>query len=106
MPKYMVQASYTPAGVKGVMKEGGTARRAQLNQMLEKAGGRTEAFYYTFGEWDVVSIVDLPDAATMLALSMAINSSGAVNLRTTPLIMPDEIDQAAKKSIPYRAPGA
>ena len=106
MPKYMFQASYTSNGAKGIMKEGGTARRAQLSQILEKLGGRVEAFYYAFGEWDALGIIDVPYTASALAISMAINASGAVNLRTTPLITPEEIDQAAKKSIAYRAPGA
>jgi uncharacterized protein with GYD domain len=105
MAKFLVQAAYTVDGAKGIMKEGGSARKAQLGQLIEKVGGRLEAFYYAFGEWDVYSIIDVPDAATVTALSMAINASGGVRLRTTPLITPEEVDQAAKKSIAYSAPG-
>ena len=106
MAKYLIQASYSPAGAKGVLKEGGTKRKEQLSQILEPLGGRADAFYYAFGEWDVIGIIDVPDTTTVLALSMTINASGAVNLRTTPLIAPEEIDKAAKKSVTYRAPGA
>lgn len=106
MSKYLIQAAYTIDGAKGVMKEGGSARRAQLGQILERVGGKLEMFYYAFGEWDVVAVVDAPDIATVTALSMAVNASGGVKLRTTPLITPEEIDQATKKSISYRAPGA
>ena len=106
MAKFLVQAAYTVDGVKGVMREGGTARRAQLGQILERVGGKVDAFYYAFGEWDVVAIIEAPDTATVTALSMTINASGGVKLRTTPLITPEEIDQATKKSISYRAPGA
>lgn len=106
MAKYLFQAAYTIDGAKGVMKEGGTARKAQLGQILERLGGRLEAFYFAFGEWDVVGIIEAPDTATITALSMAVNGSGGVKLRTTPLITPEELDQATKKSISYRAPGA
>ena len=106
MAKFLIQATYTADGAKGIMKEGGSARKAQLGQILERLGGRLEMFCYAFGEWDVIAIVDAPDTATVAALSMAVNASGGVNLRTTPLITPEEIDQATKKSVSYRAPGA
>ena len=106
MAKFLIQASYTADGAKGILKEGGSARKAQIGQILEKLGGRVEAFYYAFGESDVVAIFEAPDTATATALSMAVNASGGVKLKTTPLITPEEIDQATKKSISYRAPGA
>jgi len=106
MAKFLIQAAYTIDGAKGVMKEGGTSRKTQIAQILERVGGKLESFYYAFGEWDVVAIFDCPDTVTATALSMAINASGGVKLRTTPLVTPEEIDQASKKSIAYRAPGA
>ena len=42
---------------------------------------------------------------TATAASLAINASGAVNLKTTVLITPEEVDEAVKKSVPYRPPG-
>jgi uncharacterized protein with GYD domain len=78
MAKFLIQASYTADGAKGIIKEGGSARKAQIVQLLERQGGRLEAFYYAFGEWDVVAIFDVPDTATVTALSMAINASGGV----------------------------
>jgi uncharacterized protein with GYD domain len=106
MAKFLIQAAYTIDGAKGVLKEGGSPRKAQIAQILERVGGKLESFYYAFGEWDVIAIMDAPDSVTATALSMAINASGGVKLRTTPLITPEEIDQATKKSIAYRAPGA
>ncbi len=106
MAKFLIQASYTVDGAKGIMKEGGSARKSQLGQTLERLGGKLEMFYYAFGEWDVIAIIEAPDTATVTALSMAVNASGGVKLRTTPLITPEEVDHATKKSISYRAPGA
>ena len=106
MAKFLIQAAYTIDGAKGVLKEGGSSRKAQIAQILERVGGKLESFYYAFGEWDVFARMDVPDAVTATALSMAINASGGVNLRTTPLLTAEEIDQATKKSIAYRAPGA
>ena len=106
MPKYLIEASYTTEGTKGLMSEGGTTRRARVQNMVEAMGGKLEAFYYAFGDSDAFVIVDAPDNATTAAISLAVNSSGAVTLKTTPLLTPEEIDQAAQKTVSYRPPGA
>jgi uncharacterized protein with GYD domain len=106
MPKFMIKASYTVEGVRGLLKEGGTARRAAVQKIIESIGGKVEAFYFAYGEADAYVIAELPDAASGLAVSLAVNASGAVRLTTIPLITPEEIDAASKKSVAYRAPGA
>jgi uncharacterized protein with GYD domain len=105
MPTYLWRASYTTEGTKGLLKDGGTKRRAAVQQMVEKAGGKLHSFYYAFGEADVYAITEFPDSVTATAVSMAVNVSGAVSLNSTLLITPEELDAAAKKSIGYRAPG-
>lgn len=106
MPKYLLQASYTAEGTKGLAKEGGSKRRAHLEEVVKKLGGRLEAFYYAFGEHDVYVIADVPDAETAAAISLAVNGSGAVRAKTTVLLSPEDMDRASKKSVGYRAPGA
>ena len=106
MPIYLWQASYTPDGSKGLLKDGGTKRRAAVQQMVEKAGGKLHAFYYAFGEADVYGICEFPDNASAAAVSLAVNASGAAHLRTILLVTPEEMDAAAKKPVNYRAPGA
>ena len=106
MAKFLVKASYTAEGAKGLIKEGGTGRRTAVQKLIESMGGKIEAFYFAYGEHDAYVITDLPDAASGLALSLAVNASGVVRLSTVPLITPDEMDAAAKKSVAYRPPGA
>jgi uncharacterized protein with GYD domain len=106
MPKYLIKASYTAEGAKGLMKAGGTARRAAVQKMIEGLGGKLETFYFAYGADDVFAICDLPDAVSGIAASLVINASGAVHSSTTPLITPEEVDAACKKLPEYRAPGA
>jgi len=106
MAKYLIKGSYSVEGTKGLLKAGGSSRRRALEQMAHGLGGKLEAFYFTFGEGDAIAIVDAPDATTAAAVSLAVNSTGAVQVSTTPLISAEEIDAACKKSIDYRAPGA
>lgn len=106
MAKFLLRATYTVDGIKGVLKEGGTARRAAAQKAVESVGGRLEAFYYAFGEDDAYVIVDVADNATAAALSLTIGATGTVRVRTIALVTPEEIDKAAKASVSYRAPGA
>ena len=106
MARFLIKATYTEAGIRGLMKEGGSARRANLEKLVASIGGRVEAFYFAYGEADVYSIAEVPDATTAMALSLTINASGAVKLTTIPLITAEELDAACHKTIAYRAPGA
>jgi uncharacterized protein with GYD domain len=105
MPKYLIEGSYTVDGVKGVLKEGGSGRREAVTAALKSLGGKLESMYYAFGDVDVYVIVDAPDNATMAALAMGISATGTVAVKTTVLMTVDEIDQAGKKTLSYRAPG-
>jgi len=105
MPKYLIQANYVGEGLKGLLKEGGSSRRATIEKLLGSVGGRVEGFYYAFGDTDAFVIVDLPDNVTVAALSLTINATGAVSVKVTALLTPEEIDAAAKKTLAYRPPG-
>jgi len=106
MPKFLVQASYTAEGAKGVLKDGGSARRAAIEKMIKAVGGKVEAFYFAFGSDDVIIIGEVPDNATAAALSLTAAATGTSRSRTTILITPEEVDQASKKSVDFRKPGA
>ena len=106
MPKYLVEATYTVEGVKGVQSAGGSSRRDAIAALAESVGGQLESFYFAFGERDVYTVVDLPDNESATAVALTVNASGAVKVRTTVLVTPEEVDAAAKRSVEYRAPGA
>lgn len=106
MPKYLIQASHTAEGAKGIARDGGSTRRAHIGDLIKKAGGTMETFYFAFGETDVYVICDMPAVASAAAMSLTVNASGAVQLKTVPLISAEEIDRATKMQVAYRAPGA
>ena len=105
MSKYLITGSYTIEGVKGLMRDGGSGRRTAVETMMSKLGGRLEALYFAFGENDVYAVVDVPDNQTATAFALAVNQSGAVNIRTTVLLTPEEVDEAIRKQVDYRPPG-
>ena len=106
MPKYLLQASYTIEGFHGLVKDSASGRRADVQSAVKALGGKVEAFYFAFGADDVVSILDLPDNVTAAALALTTSGSGAVRVRTTPLLTVEDVDKALEVKMQYRAPGA
>jgi uncharacterized protein with GYD domain len=105
MAKFLVEARYTAEGAKGLAREGGTGRRAAAAKAVEGLGGKIEAFYYAFGDVDAYVIFDVPDNVSAAALSLAVGQSGGISTKTVVLITPEEMDQAGKKAVDFRAPG-
>ena len=105
MPKYLAQCNYVGEGIKGLHKEGGSSRRAIVEKLVKSLGGTVEAFYYAFGEIDLYVIADVPDNVSMTAIALTVNATGAITVKTTVLITPEEVDEAAKKTPTYRPPG-
>jgi uncharacterized protein with GYD domain len=105
MAKYLFQASYVGEGIKGLLAEGGSSRVDHVKQLITGMGGSIEAFYFSFGEDDVVAIGEFPDQETAAAFSLAVNASGVVRIKTTVLMTPEQVDAATRKSVNYRPPG-
>ena len=105
MPKYLLHVNYTAEGARGLKKDGGTKRRSAAQALAESLGGRLEEMYYALGDTDAYVIADMPDAASVAAVTLALAASGAVTGRTTVLMTCEEMDQAAHKTPSYRAPG-
>ncbi|HKJ26317.1 MAG TPA: GYD domain-containing protein [Anaerolineales bacterium] len=105
MAKYLFYGAYTPEGFAGLMKEGGSSRIDAAKQALGSVGGSLEAFYYSFGENHFYIIVDLPDNIATTAVTMAGNVGDAFTIHGIPLLTPEEMDQAVKKSVDFRPPG-
>jgi uncharacterized protein with GYD domain len=105
MPKYLLRVSYTTEGAKGLLKDGGSKRRAAARTLVESLGGKLESLYYAFGATDVFAIADMPDNASAAAASLTLASSGAIKTEVTVLLTPEDVDQAVKKTASYTPPG-
>jgi uncharacterized protein with GYD domain len=107
MPYYMVQASYTSEAWAAQIANP-QDRLAALGQMIERNGGTLHAGYYSFGEYDVVLIIESPDNETAASTMIAAAAGGAVsNLKTTVLLTNDEGQGAIKGAggVAYSPPG-
>lgn len=106
MPKYLVQFSYTHEGLKGLLKEGATGRQEAVDKLARSLNSKVEAYYWGFGDYDGFVLMDCPDNVSAAAAAMVVNASGSVTTKTTVLLTAKEVDQATKKSVNFRPPGA
>jgi uncharacterized protein with GYD domain len=105
MPKYLISANYTSAGLQGVRDAGAKSRVDSVATTLEAMGGRLESFHFAFGDADVYAIAEAPDDEAVAAVSMAINTSGAVSITTTKLLTAEQVDEALRRTVDYHPPG-
>lgn len=105
MPKYLIQGRYTAEGLKGLAKDKASGRKSAVQAAIKSVKGKMESLHFAMGADDVVLIVDAPDNISVAALSLSIGATGLVNIRTTPLLTVDEVDQALALPSKYRAPG-
>ena len=106
MPHYLVQASYTDKAWNVLLKNPQNRVEA-VRPVVENLGGNVESAYLTFGEYDAVAIIQMPDNVDAAALSMALMAGGALEaIKTTPLMTWEEGFKAMEKAkrAAYRPP--
>ncbi len=106
MSMYLMRASYSPEGALGLIRNGASYRQRAVVELCESVGGTLESMYYAFGDTDVFIIADLPNNTSAAALSLAVNSTGAVKATVTPLLSVEEMDAAAEIEVNYSGPNA
>ena len=90
MAKYLVVASYSAEGMKGVISKGGSARVEAVSKMIADLGGTVESFYFAFGDDDAYVTVDLPDNVAAAAIGMAVGASGMASVGFRRTLLPGQ----------------
>ena len=80
MAKYISLVKYTAKGVENVKES--PKRLDTFKQLCESMGAKVEGFYLTMGQYDIVIIVDAPNAETAAKVILATGSAGAVRTET------------------------
>ena len=110
MAHYLVEAAYTPEALAALVKQPQNRIDTAVRPLIEKAGGRVVQGWFAPGtDRHLVFVADLPNAATVAAVSYASTSTGSLaSLRITPLVTPDEFTDALRRApaLGYRPPGA
>jgi uncharacterized protein with GYD domain len=108
MPLYLGRFSYTADALKALLNEP-QDRSAPAQEVAESLGGKLLGFWFAFGEFDGVFLMEAPDNASAAALAMAVGAGGALSeVETTVLLDMDEAQDAMRKAAAatYRPPGS
>ena len=108
MPLYLGRFSYTTDAMKALLDQP-QDRSAAAREVAESLGGKLLGFWYAFGEFDGVFLMEAPDNASAAALAMAVGAGGALSDgETTVLLDRDEAQDAMRKAAAatYRPPGS
>jgi uncharacterized protein with GYD domain len=108
MALYLSRFSYTTDAMKALLDQP-QDRSAAAREVAESLGGKLLGFWYAFGEFDGVFLMEAPDNASAAALAMAVGAGGALSeIETTVLLDMDEAQDAMRKAAAatYRPPGS
>jgi uncharacterized protein with GYD domain len=98
MAHFLIQLAYTTEAWAALVKNP-QDRSAAVSGPIQKLGGRMERFWLSFGEYDIVGVVEMPNNVSAAAFAMAIEAGGACkSMRTTPLLSLEEGLDAMKQA--------
>jgi uncharacterized protein with GYD domain len=97
MPTYIVLGQFTDQGIRNVKDT--TKRADALKDMGRKAGVTVKEVYWTLGQYDVVTVVDAPDDASVTALFLSVGSLGNVRTQCLRAFNADEIGRIVGKMV-------
>jgi uncharacterized protein with GYD domain len=105
MPKFLIEASYTPEGLRGLQKDKASGRLAAVKKALKAVDAELECLYWCLGDRDAIIIAEFPNTVAASALATAISASGLVRTTTTALLSAQDMDAALAKNATYQASG-
>lgn len=88
MPTFVILINWTEEGIKNVKESPNRLDAAKA--AFKAAGAELKEFYLVQGQYDMVIIIEGPDAETAAKLSLAIGSAGAIRTETLRAFTEDE----------------
>jgi uncharacterized protein with GYD domain len=97
MTYYLVQFSYVSRSIRSMVDQPDADHAGQASAMVASVGGKLHGYWYAFGEFDGVALIEAPGSSTAASVAMAIGGTGeAARLQTTVLLSMDEAQEAMR----------
>lgn len=106
MSTYLWRVNYTESGAQGLINEGGTGRCAAIREMVESVGGKVHGCYFALVDHHLYVIGEVPDDVAAATLSVWTTASGVARSDAIPLLSPEQMDVAVRRSVTYQSPGS
>jgi uncharacterized protein with GYD domain len=106
MAHYLLQVGYTAEAWAAIIATQQN-RLDAVRPVIEKLGGKIESGWLAFGDYDLITIVEMPSNVDAAAFSLATSAGGAVrSIKTTSLLTMEEGQAAMKKAATagYKSP--
>jgi len=80
LSQYILLINWTQQGISKIKES--SDRYNSFKSSVEKAGGKLIGGYYTFGEYDVIIIIEAPNDEVVMSLMLKVGSAGNVRTKT------------------------
>ncbi|MGA8152869.1 MAG: GYD domain-containing protein [Terriglobales bacterium] len=98
MPLYMHQIAYSSEGWSAIIAQP-QDRLEAVRSAIENLGGKVVTGWFSFGQYDVIAVTEMPDNVSAAAIAIAFAGGGACkSVNTTPLLTQEEALQAMRKA--------
>ena len=95
MATFIALANFTDKGI-GSVKD--TTKRADAaKELASKFGVTMKDIYWTLGKYDVITVCEAPDDASMTAFGLALGSAGNIRTQTLRAFDKDEMNVILSK---------
>ena len=88
METYVVLINVTQQGITTI--KGAPERIERFRQAVEAAGGKLVDWYFTMGRYDIVGVLQVPDAQTLAKLLLTTTAQGTIRTETLRAFTLDE----------------
>ena len=95
MPHYVVLVKLTEKGRQN-LKQAWTKDRTEAKAQVQKMGGKMTG-YLTFGQYDVIELLELPDDKAAARFATMAGATGMVSTITLKAFPEDEVDKMVQE---------
>jgi uncharacterized protein with GYD domain len=96
MPTYVNLVKWTDQGIKNYKDS--PSRAADFAKLVESLGGSVRELLWTTGEYDLVTVIELPDDETAAAAGLRVGSLGSIRTTTMRAFSADEMGSIITKA--------
>ncbi|MGO9781518.1 MAG: GYD domain-containing protein [Streptosporangiaceae bacterium] len=96
MPAYVSLVKWTDQGIKNFKDS--PSRAADFTKLVEGLGGRVRELLWTTGEYDLISVMELPDDEAAAVAGLRVGSAGSIRTTTMRAFNADEMGSIIAKA--------
>ena len=99
MPHFLLRFRYVPRAIRELVERPDEDRAGRASALVASLGGKLRGYWYAFGEFDGMALIEVPDSSIAAAVAMAVGGTGEVSrIETTVLLTMDEARESMRRA--------